>query len=190
MFSACLSRFSFLKHSYHPALTPVLATHDWHSKSVSHNFSPMSSALPLTPPSSPSHFQQTCYYTGFAHDHFQVYNAFSFSHDSKSCGQFYFSLPGPSWNHTYSRKPPRLANICLLPLSFHLHSLFRCEASLSIEVITEGSMVLSSLLFPISIWHKTRYLVGAHSMQMECHLTQCSWSEKTNKLQSSRALEL
>lgn len=144
----------------------------------------------------PPHFQQACYCTGLAYDHFYPsclsLRCFLSPHPitQEALVQFYFSLPGPPWTHIDSRKPPRLSNICLLPQPFHLNSLFRWETRLSSEIIREGAVALSSLLFPMSTWHRSGYMVGAHSMQMGCHLTQSNWSEKTSKIHSGRALEL
>lgn len=141
---------------------------------------PITSASLLTPPSFPSHFQQACYYIGPARDH--LYPCLGLECLlSPPCLKFYLSLPGPPWTHTYSRKPPRNLNICLLPWPYHLSSLLRCEARYPIEVIRGGAVALSSLLPPISTRHRTGYTAGTHSMWMECHLTQGNWSEKTNR---------
>lgn len=130
-----MARSSFLKHTFQAALASALATHDQISQAFT--ISPVTSASLPIPPSSSSHFQQACYYTGPAHGHLYsclptsgMPSLFPMSH--------ILPLPAPL------TVTPGHANIHLLPWLYHLSSLLRCEARHPIEVIRGGAVSLSS----------------------------------------------
>ena len=159
-----MARFGFLKHSFHPAHTPVPATRHWQHMAGGHDF-------PYIFSHSSNSTQHSLWLpAGLAATlalHMIVCSFLPGTRMSPLSSTTQI-LPLPSRSTLNAHLLQEDSETCQYPQPFHVSSLFRYDRNLPINMMREGALL--SLLPPISTWQRTGSTAGTHSIGMECHL--------------------